>query len=243
MTEVSLDARRVQLALACRMLAQGELAENVLGHVSMRIDDRQALVRCRGPEEKGLLFTRPSDIRVVDLDEGATDDERYHAPKELPIHSAVLGTRPDVEVVIHAHPPRVIAADLAGIPLVPMFGAYDIPAARLAAGGIPVHPRGVLITRPELAAEMVDAMGRHPVCVLRGHGIVTTGTTVEEAVTRAFALDTLARMGLAVAGAGGTVTALPAEDLAELPDLGTDFNDHLMWRHRRALLARQGLDI
>lgn len=243
MTEVSLDARRVQLALACRMMAQGGLVENVLGHVSMRVDADRALVRCRGPEEKGLLFTRPSDIRLVELDSGATDDEHYSAPKELPIHTAVLGARPDVEVVMHAHPPRVIAADLAGVPLVPMVGAYDIPAARLAAGGIPVHPRGVLITRPDLAAEMVTSLGDRPVCVLRGHGMVATGSTVEETVTNAFALDTLARMGLAVAGAGGSVAALPEEDLAELPDLGAGFNDRLMWRHRRALLAREGLDI
>ncbi len=243
MTEVSLDARRVQLALACRMLAQGGLVENVLGHVSMRLGSGRALVRCRGPEEKGLLFTRPSDIRVVDLETGTSDDDRWEPPRELPIHTAVLGARPEVEVVIHAHPPRVVAADLAGVPLVPMIGAYDIPAGRLAAGGIPVHPRGVLITRPELAAEMLESMGDRPVCVLRGHGLVATGATVEEAVTAAFALDTLARIGLTVAGAGGTVVPLPEEDLAELPDLGTEFNDRLMWRHRRALLARQGLDI
>ena len=42
----------------------------------------------------------------------------------------------------------------------PLFGSYDIPAARLAAGGIPVYPRSVLLRRAELAVEMLDVDGR-----------------------------------------------------------------------------------
>jgi 3,4-dihydroxyphthalate decarboxylase len=233
---------RRKLATASRILANAGLVEDVLGHVSVRAGDDHLLVRCRGPRERGLAFTTPDDIRLVALDGGDPGDG-YVAPNELAIHVAVLRADPDVDAVVHAHPPVVIAADLAGVPLVPLVGAYNIPAATLAAGGIPVYPRGVLIRTPELAAEMVAAMGGRPACVLRGHGITVAGATIEQAVARALALDSLARMATSVVALGGTVQPLPDDDLALLPDLGQAFNDELMWRHHEARLEAAGIAI
>jgi 3,4-dihydroxyphthalate decarboxylase len=168
------------------------------------------------------------------------EDTDRALPNELPIHLACYRDDPTIGAVVHAHPPTVIAADLAGVPLVPLVGAYNIPAARLAADGIPVFERAVLINTDQLAAEMRAAMGARPVCVLRGHGITTTGATLEQAVARALALDSLARMSMRVANAGGTPTAIPAADLAQLPDLGTGFNDDMLWRHHERRLAEAG---
>lgn len=236
------DLRRT-VALACRILAARGLSEDILGHVSARVDADHLLVRCRGPEERGLLFTTPDDIRLVDLRAPGDVGDGYAAPNELPIHVEVLAARPDVNAVLHAHPPLVVAADLAGVPLVPMVGAFNIPAAKMAAAGIPVYGRGVLISRAELGREMVAAMGERPVCILRGHGITTAGATVEQAVVAALSLDSLAAMALRVAHAGGQLVALPDVDLAELPDLGTGFNDQLLWRHHVARLERDGLGL
>jgi 3,4-dihydroxyphthalate decarboxylase len=233
-------ALRRKLATACRILAKAGLVEDVLGHVSARVGDDRLLVRCRGPRERGLAYTTPDDIRLVSFD-GEEPGSGYSVPNELPIHVEVLRTDPTVQAVVHAHPPAVIAADLAGVPLLPLVGAYNIPAAKLVADGIPVYPRGVLIRTPELAAEMVAAMGSRPVCVLRGHGVTTTGATIEQAVGRALALDALARMATTVVALGGTVRALPDDDLALLPDLGASFNDELLWRHHEARLADAGL--
>ncbi len=46
----------------------------------------------------------------------------------------------------------------------PAFGAYNIPAIRLAMDGVPVYRRAVLVRRPELARELNKAMGRSSVC-------------------------------------------------------------------------------
>jgi 3,4-dihydroxyphthalate decarboxylase len=225
------------VATACRILARAGLVEDVLGHVSARVGPDQLLVRCRGPRERGLAFTTVDDIRLVSFEGGCDAGDGYSVPNELPIHVEVLRADPDVHAVVHAHPPAVIAADLAGVPLLPLVGAYNIPAAKLAADGIPVFPRGVLIRTAALAAEMLAAMGDRSVCVLRGHGITTTGESVEQAVARALAVDSLARMAARVVALGGTVRALPDADLALLPDLGTGFNDELLWRHHEARLA------
>ncbi|WP_329457217.1 class II aldolase/adducin family protein [Streptomyces sp. NBC_01497] len=231
------------IALGCRILAFQGLAEDILGHISLRDADAPDTlhIRCRGPRERGLLFTERADVHRVPLDGPASGlPEGTKAPNELPIHQEVLKARPDVRAVVHVHPPSVVAADLGGLALRPIVGAYNIPAMRMALGGIPVYPRGVLITRPELGREVATALGDRPACVLRGHGIVATGATVQEAVVRALNLDALAKITLA-ANAHGVPPVLPEEDIAELPDLGGGFNDDLVWRTNVAKMHHAGL--
>lgn len=237
------DAARRTVAIGCRILALAGLADGVLGHISARVDDESLLVRCRGPHERGLLYTRADDVRHVGFDgapRATQPDAEFAVPNELPIHTRAMLRDAAVGAVVHAHPPAVVAADLAGLPFVALIGSYDIPAARLAADGIATYPRGVLIRRDELADAMLDAMGERPVCVLRGHGITTVGATVEQAVARALAVDSLARMMCRVAELGGRIEALPDDDLAELPDLGSGFNEELLWRHHEQRLADAG---
>ena len=250
-TSLNLDSLRTEVALACRLLAWRGLAPDILGHVSARVSSDRLLVRCRGPQERGLLFTVTDDVRLVDLDGREITDVladphagEYAVPNELPIHTEIYRIHPEVRAVVHAHPPDVVTAGLAGVELRSIFGAFNIPAARLAAGGISTYPRSVLIRRPALAREMVAAMGSRPACVLRGHGLVTTGAGVADAVLRALDVDTLARMSLRVIQAGGTTEPIPDADLAELPDLGAGFNEAVLWRHHVAMLeaAGHGLD-
>src|SRR5689334_2481836 len=122
------DPRRL-VANACRILGARGLAEDVLGHISVRTGTDRILLRCRGPQEEGLVFTRVDDVREVDLD-GVGELGEWTVPNELPIHAEVLRARPDVDAVVHCHPPSVLLAGLEGVPLRPIFGAYHLPAAR-----------------------------------------------------------------------------------------------------------------
>lgn len=222
------------IAAACRILAHERLAPDILGHVSMRAGDQGLWIRCRGPQERGLLFTRPEDIHYVPMDGDIGLPAGYSVPNELPIHREILRVRADVQAVVHVHPPAVVAADLAGLTLRPIVGAFNIPAMRLALGGIPIYPRSVLVRRPELGQELAQALGSKSVAILRGHGIVATGETVAQAVIRALNIESLARITLD-ANAHGSPADIPAEDIAELPDLGSTFNDQFVWQ---SLLAR-----
>ncbi|MGF9660887.1 class II aldolase/adducin family protein [Arthrobacter crystallopoietes] len=233
--------QREAIAMACRVLAHRGLAEGILGHISLRITDTELLVRCRGPQERGLAYTEASDIHFVDLDgnpagEGELDGG-YTVPNELPLHTELLRRHPQIRAVVHAHPPKVVAADLAGLAVRPIVGAYDIPGTRLAAGGVPVYPRGVLVRNRQLAAEMAESMGNRPVVILRGHGITSAAGTVEQAVLQAISVDSLAGLALQIAAAGGELLDLPEADMAELPDLGGSFNTLTAWRHELARLG------
>lgn len=243
MTAVTTDADelaalRELVARACRILAMEGLVEGILGHVSVRVGPEAMLVRCRGPQEQGLAFTTPDDVRLVDFaGRGEELTEGWRPPAELPIHAEVYRARPEAQSVVHAHPPAALLCGLAELKPRPVFGAFNIPAMRLGLHGVPVYPRPVLITRADLAEEMLDAMGDRPVCLLRGHGITVFGECVEEATVRAVDLNVLLHFTVETARLGASPPDLSEEDLAELPDLGARFNYEMGWA---ALSAKLG---
>jgi ribulose-5-phosphate 4-epimerase/fuculose-1-phosphate aldolase len=226
-----LAALRTTVATACRILAHRGLAADVLGHVSTRLDADRILLRCRGPEDRGLAFTTADDIRVVGLVETGEPGDGYVVPNESHIHTELYRSRPEVGAVVHAHPRDVVVADLAGVELVDAFGAYNIPASRMARRGVPVYARPVLIRTPELGREVVAAMDGADVGILRGHGVVTVGDSVPQATLRALDLVELSAICAGVRQLGGTPRALSEADRGGLPDLGSSFNDLSRWRH------------
>jgi ribulose-5-phosphate 4-epimerase/fuculose-1-phosphate aldolase len=224
-------ALRERIAQACRVLALNGLVEGVLGHVSARVADTEVVIRCRGPHERGLAMTTAGDVWRVTLDGRPVDlPAGYSPPKELALHTELLRERPDVGAVVHAHPRAALLCGLAGLEPRAVFGAYNIPAMRLGLAGVPVFPRPVLITRRELALEMMAAMGDSDVCLLRGHGITVAGDTVEQATVKAVNLHVLLDVTVQLAQLGAKPLEVSARDLAELPDLGAAFNDRLAWQ-------------
>ncbi|CAN5529313.1 aldolase [soil metagenome] len=242
MTSV-LTGLRETVATACRVLAHQGLAADVLGHVSVRLDAGRILLRCRGTEDRGLLFTDVQDIRLVGVDDAADPGDGYSVPNESHIHTELYRARPEVRAVVHAHPRDLMVCDLAGVALREVFGAYNIPASRLARRGVPVYPRPVLVRTPQLGREVAAAIGDADVGILRGHGLVTMGESVQQATLRALDLAELSRIATEVAMLGGHPPQLSDQDRAELPDLGSSFNDLSRWRHYVGRLQLAGLSL
>ncbi|OBK27961.1 3,4-dihydroxyphthalate decarboxylase [Mycobacterium asiaticum] len=232
---------RTLVAQGCRVAAARGLVDGILGHLSLRIDEDRMLIRCRSDTDTGLAFTKPSDIRLITFDgkAGAAGElDGYRVPNELPIHAETMLASARHRAVAHLHPPDVVAADLAGITIRPIYGAYDIPGSWLARAGVPVYRRAVLIRNSQLGKEMVAAMGNAPVVICRGHGITSTADSVQQAILQAISLNELARMSLRVRMAGGTLHVIDDADWDELPDLGSGFNVESTWRHEIARLSR-----
>lgn len=212
MTKEPSDVRHT-IADACRLLGHLGLVRETTGHISARIDADRMYIRCRGPEEAGLIFTQADAIRSVsfegqDLDEAAT----YELPSEFPIHGEIYRCRPDVGAVVHAHPRASLLCTLLGLSMEPVFGAYDPNALALALEGVPIFPRSILVRERAVGRALASVMGFKHVCILRGHGIVTTGATVEEATIRAIQLETLAAITLDLAKAGRRPDVIDDED-------------------------------
>lgn len=235
---------RALVADACRVLAAEGLVETILGHVSLRVDDHRLLVRARGPNERGLRFTTPADVALVDLDGRLQPGEGdLRLPSELPIHTGLLRARRDAGAVVHAHPPEIVTCTAAGLPLRPVVGAYNIGAYRLARRGIPTYRFAGLIRDGRRAEGLVAAMGGADACLLQGHGLVTCAATVEEAVLAALDCCQLARITLGGAATGRSLHEVADEDAVDLPDLGPAHTAQL-WRfyaaHAEEVLGAAG---
>ena len=206
-------ARKV--ALSCRILAKLGLFKETTGHVSARNGTDQMLIRGRGPKETGLLFTKPSDILLADLEGQSLERTAgLKPPNEAVIHGEIYKARPEVFCVVHAHPPAVVLCSMAGIELRPIYCGYDPSSMRLSLKGIPVYPHTLTLNTKDQVHAMQKIMGSSDVCILRGHGLITVGTSIEQATITAIKLDTLAKMNLQAASLG-KVPSIPEEDIEE----------------------------
>jgi ribulose-5-phosphate 4-epimerase/fuculose-1-phosphate aldolase len=102
------------------------------------------------------------------------------------------------------------------------------------------------VNSPELGADVAACLGSKSAVVLYGHGLVSVGSgqpeqALAEAVLRASAIDSLARMTLTVRAAGGNPVPISNADLAQLLELGAGLNIQAMWRHLTARAAAGSL--
>jgi ribulose-5-phosphate 4-epimerase/fuculose-1-phosphate aldolase len=250
-----LDTRtelRRKVALACRILAMQGLVRETTGHVSARIPGTERmLIRARGRDETGLLFTSEAEILETDFDGSDVPDRAalglgLGMPRELPIHGESYKARSDVACVVHAHPLAILLCGIGGIELRPIFGAFDPAALKLALDGVPTYPRSITLTRPELARDMLACMGERDVCVLKGHGITVLGHSVEEATVKAIKLETLAHISWLASQAGRDVSTISAEDqdVYHSPGRGGGVAASLsVWRYYVTLLEQRGTSL
>jgi ribulose-5-phosphate 4-epimerase/fuculose-1-phosphate aldolase len=110
---------------------------------------------------------------------------------------------------------------------------------RLALKGIPVYPRSLTLHTPEQVHAMQEVMGAGDICILRGHGLVVVGTSVEQATVTAIKLDTLAKMNLQAASLG-QVPSISQEDIAEFKSRAGKGNSSVegLWRYYCEWLTR-----
>jgi ribulose-5-phosphate 4-epimerase/fuculose-1-phosphate aldolase len=185
------------VATACRILAQQGLAADVLGHVSVRLDADTILLRCRGPEDRGLLFTVADDVRVVDLDGHGDLDGGYAVPNEFHILTELFRARPDVEAVVHAHPPIATGFAVAG----EAIPGNLWPELIFVVGPVPLVPFGRSGT-PELGDRVVPYLEGNNALLLANHGAVTMGRTLDEAWIRMESLEHCAKIIVAARSIG-----------------------------------------
>lgn len=216
-----IDDLRERVATACRVLGNLNLTKAATGHASVRIPGTERiLIRARGPAELGVRYTTRDEIVEANLDGTLVGSiaEGLAAPQEIFIHTEIYRARRDVGSVIHIHPPTVVLFTMCDTPLLPIYGAYDPASLRMLLGGIPTYPRSVLIRTPQLGADLAHTLGSHDACLMRGHGITATGTSVEEAALNAIGLNELATMNYQTRLLGNP-EPISQEDQAEFLEL------------------------
>ena len=201
------------LAAAARILAAQGVVDG-FGHVSLRHPsdpNRYLMSKSIAP-----ALVTPDDIIEYDLDSNPVNAQGRVSFLERFIHGEIYKARPEVASVVHSHSPSVIPFGLVGVPMQAMFHN----AAFLAAG-VPVFDikekfgaTNLLVSDAAKGVELARVMGRKDIALMRAHGAVACGPTLQTAVFRAVYTEVNARIQhwtLAL-GRGGAVAALDQEE-------------------------------
>ena len=225
------EALRRKLTNAGRVLASQDQGDFVAGHVTVRLPDDPHKFLMK-PATIGLEEMTPENIITVDL-EGQKVGGTMPRHNEVFIHSEVLRARPDLNCVIHTHAPHAVAFSSLGRELVALNNEAGYFYKRL-----PVFFETTdLIVTQERGKAVARCMGQNTAVLLRNHGIVTAGRSIEEAVWIAVKLERACRVQLMAEWAGGPKHIVEGEELVEKnkrgnrPDLYTNVFNYLvrMW--------------
>ena len=147
---------------------------------------------------------RVEDLVVVSLD-GTVKSGVRRPSTELLMHLRIYARRPDVEAVVHAHPPIATAFGVAGESLVTPV----LPELILQLGAVPLVPYaqpGTQVLADRIDRFIVD----HDAVLLANHGATTVGRTLDEALQRMESLEHAARIILAARQLGQVNSLGPA---------------------------------
>jgi L-ribulose-5-phosphate 4-epimerase len=200
-----------KLAIACRLLYMERLMDHG-GLAGARIPGTGHLVlnprEMRGTPGRHPGLMSAEDMVVVDA-EGKRVAGTNNPPSETPIFTGVFGARPDVMAVFHLHLEYATLFSTVGKPVVPI-GVTGAPFGET----VPVHPDPTLIQRPEQGVAVARTLGKNVAVILRGHGAVIVGTSIEEAFAASVMFEDNA-LRLYRASQIGTPQALEGRELAE----------------------------
>jgi L-fuculose-phosphate aldolase len=176
-----------------RLYARGYTASND-GNISVRLDAGRLLMTprsvCKG-------FMTPQMMCITDLDGRKLDGERDPS-SEMQMHLEVYRQRPDVQAVVHAHPPVATAFAVAGIPLDRAVLAEVVTTL----GSIPIAEYATPSTRelPEAVRKYVKA---HDGMLLANHGALTLGTDLFAAYYKMETIEHFAHISFVARMLGG----------------------------------------
>jgi L-fuculose-phosphate aldolase len=215
------DQLRATLADAGRVLAIEGHGDYVAGHISVRLpgDSGRFLMK---PAGIGIEEMRPDNIITVDI-EGNKVDGGMPRHNEVYIHSEVLRARSDVTCVIHSHPMHAVAFSSLGRPLV----AVGNSGVHFTDGRLPVFSETTdLIISQERGRAVARCLGGNAALILRNHGIVAAGGSIEEAVWTAIKLERACQLQLLAESAGGPKLVAEGEDLKKKRSRGSRTDLH-----------------
>ncbi|GCD46748.1 class II aldolase/adducin family protein [Streptomyces paromomycinus] len=183
------------VATARRTVADG-LVVGTSGNVSVRVGDLVLVT------PSGVRYDRlgPGDLTAVDL-EGRQTRGTLRPTSELPMHLAVYRAT-GATAVVHTHAAHATAVSTLVTELPPV---HYMTAAL--GGPVRVAPYALYGTE-ELAGNMLAALRDRTGCLLRNHGTIVYGDTLDEAYDRTAQLEWMCRVWLAAGSLPGRTPSL-----------------------------------
>jgi HCOMODA/2-hydroxy-3-carboxy-muconic semialdehyde decarboxylase len=221
------------LAAANRILADQSVLD-AAGHVTMRHPgrpDRYLMSRALAP-----ALVTADDIMEFTLDSESCDAHGRTGFLERFLHGEIYRQRADVMAVAHGHAPSLLPFSLADVPLRATYHS----AAFLAAG-VPVFDirerfgtTDIIIGSADRGAALAETLGDKAVVLLRAHGFVAVGSSLQIAVFRAVFAEISARVQLQAMSLGSALAVLDPDEgrMADALNVGAAARAWDVWKKR-----------
>jgi len=192
---------RLDLAACYRLVHMFGMDDLIYTHISARVP---------GPEEHflingfGLLYEEITASNLVKVDvEGniLSDSEWGINPAGYVIHSCIHREMPEIGCVLHTHTVAGTGVSAQEGGLLPLS-----QTSMLFTGQVAYHDYEGVALREEEQARMLADMGDKRVMILRNHGLLTIGETVQEAFLMMYYMEQSCRMQVAAQSGGGKLT-------------------------------------
>ncbi|AZK96030.1 class II aldolase/adducin family protein [Streptomyces tsukubensis] len=209
--------RKERLAGALRILGRYGCEDGVSGHLTARDPE---LADCFWVNPFGLPFSlvTPADLVLANARGQVVDGQRHINQAAFAVHAAVHLARPDTVAVVHTHTVhgRALAA----------LGELVEPLTQEACAFYEDHAlmnayTGVAVDEAE-GRRIAAALGPRKALVLRNHGLLTVGGSVDAAVWWFLSLERCAQVQLTARAAGKPVPIGHRDAVATREQLGTD---------------------
>ncbi|MEK9684694.1 MAG: class II aldolase/adducin family protein [Rhodospirillaceae bacterium] len=201
------------LAAASRILAKRGVVD-AFGHVSLRHPGDPGLYLM--PKSQAPALATPGDIITYNLDSEPLDAGGRGSFIERFIHGEIYKLRPDINSIVHSHSPSVIPF---GLTRTPMVGTFH--NAAFLAEGVPVFDirekfgqTDMLVCDCAKGIALAETLEEKHIALMRAHGSVACGKTLQLSVFRAVFTEVSARIqtaALALSG-GETLDSLEPEE-------------------------------
>lgn len=180
--DVGLNKEASALLKVAQWLGPSGLSEGRSGNVSVRTPEGFLIT------PSGLAYATMREEDLVPVSHAGQWQHRLKPSSEWFFHRDIYGARPDVEAIVHAHPPYAVslAVQRREIPafhyMVAIAGGKKIPCSAYATFGTEA-----------LSDAVVSALEGYRACLMANHGIVAVGRDLDEAATVAEEVETLAK--------------------------------------------------
>ena len=197
-----------------RIYQDGFVAAND-GNISVKVDDNTFFVTPTGVS-KGYMT--PDMICKVDKDLKLKEPNKWKPSSEAKMHLRVYQERPDVNSVVHAHPPIATSFAIAGIPLDKLI----MPEAVIFLGGVPIAEYGTPSTM-EIPDSLMPYIQDYDAILLANHGALSFGCDLNTAFFRMESTEFYAKLLMYARLLGGE-KEIPCGEVKKLIELRKNFN-------------------
>lgn len=226
------EGLKKKLEQAYHILHMEGLAEDTIrGHITTRTEDNRVYVK---PWPLGFEEVTAEDLLCVDLDGNLLKKQgRLH--QELALHLGVYRLRKDIVSIVHVHPLYSVILSSVFNGKLNIIGQNGMHFG----GAIPFYEPVDLIRTKEQGEALARAMGDKSVLLMRNHGVVTAGRSLEEAVILAIDFEKAAKEHL-LASTFGRPTEVPPEIVQEMIPKLFDLDQYkMMWDFYTRKLKRR----